>query len=269
MNKVFRRTVLVSALLTTAVVQAGWGDLLKSAEQGLQGVTGQSSAAEAVSGLTSGQIDAGLKEALSIGAERAIALLGKTDGFLKDKSVRIPLPDTLDKVAGVARSMGQNELVDEFELTVNRAAEKAIPETLDIVKQVVEGMTLKDAQGILNGSDDAATQYLRKKGGPKLIKRIKPLISEATDAVGATSAYKNLVAVGQDQLGGVANSLGGTLGSLGQMAGGMVDSGSLDLDSYVTDKTLDGLFLKLAAEEKKIRKDPVARSTDLLKQVFK
>jgi hypothetical protein len=117
-------------------------------------------------------------------------------------------------------------------------------------------MSLEDARGILNGGDDAATQYLREHAGPQLRDAILPLISQATDSAGATSAYKALKAQADGMLGG--------MGSLG----GLVDTGSLDLDGYVADQTLDGLFLKLAAEEKQIRENPVARTTDILKSVF-
>jgi hypothetical protein len=119
-------------------------------------------------------------------------------------------------------------------------------------------MTLEDARGILSGGDDAATRYLREKAGDSLSNAIRPIVSRATDEAGATAAYKRLVASTQ-------SSLSGSLGGLGGLLGGQVN---LDLDDYVTDKALDGLFLKLAAEEKAIRTNPVARSTELLKQVF-
>lgn len=252
-----RALLLGTALLFALPAQAGFQDLMKSAggllddAGGLPGLGGGKTA----TGLSNAQIDAGLKEALSVGAERAVALLGKNGGFLNDKSVRIPLPGVLGKVAKTARTLGQGQYVDQFELTVNRAAEQAIPKTLDIVKQTVRDMSLQDVQGILNGGDDAATKYLREKAGPSLSKAIRPIVSQATDEAGATSAYKKLVA-----------STSGSLGGLGGLLGG--SQPDLDLDSYVTSKTLDGLFLKLAAEEKAIRTNPVARSTELLKQVF-
>ena len=243
------QTITIISLLATGTAMAGLGDMLKgSADQYLKG----GSTNTAVSGLSQGKIDAGLKEALSVGAERAIDYLGKPGGFLNDANVRIPLPSGIDKIASGLRSMGQGALVDEFEQTMNKAAEAAIPKTLDIVKDTVQGMTLDDANKILNGGDDAATRYLREKAGASLEKAIKPIVSTATDEVGATASYKQLT----------ANAGGGMLGGL--LGGGS----SLDLDSYVTEKTLDGLFYKLAQEEKAIRENPLARSTDLLKQVF-
>lgn len=252
---VSRSFILSLAVFLAVPAYAGFQDLMKSAggllnnSGGIPGLAGSSG-----STLSDGQIDAGLKEALSVGAERAVALLGKSGGFLNDKSVHIPLPGVLGKVAKTARTLGQGRYVDEFEQTVNRAAEQAIPETLDIVKQTVSNMSLQDVRGILSGGDDAATQYLREKAGDSLRTAIRPIVSRATDKAGATAAYKNLVGSTQSSLGGLGGLLGG--------------QPNLDLDDYVTGKTLDGLFLKLAAEEKAIRTNPVARSTELLKQVF-
>lgn len=252
-HRSFRPYLLVSLLFAGGIGHAGFDDLLKSAG-GLMDKT--PAAASVGGGLSDGQIDAGLKEALSVGAERAVGLLGKPGGFLNDSQVRIPLPGALDTAAKGLRAAGQGSYVDEFETTVNRAAEQAIPETLDIVKRTVAGMTLEDARGILAGGDDAATRFLRERAGPSMREAVKPIVSRATDSAGATGAYKSL----KQQ----ADGMTGGLGALG----GLVDTGSLDLDGYVTDKALDGLFTKLALEEKAIRTNPVARSTDLLKQVF-
>lgn len=245
----FVKILYIASLLVSGASWAGFSDMLKdSASQYMQG----GNATSAAGSLSQGQIGAGLKEALSVGAERAIDYLGKPGGFLNDANVRIPLPSGIDKLASGLRMAGQGALVDEFEITMNKAAETAIPKTMDIVKDTVTDMTLDDATKILNGGDDAATRYLREKAGPSLEKAIKPIVSQATDQTGATASYKQLTA-----------SAGG--GMLGGLLGG---GSSLDLDSYVTEKTLDGLFYKLAQEEKAIRENPVARSTDLLKQVF-
>ena len=248
-------SLLVGFGLPAGVVHAGFDDLFKSAGDLLQqapAVSGGTSTAA----LSQTQITAGLKEALSVGARRAVELLGQQGGFLDDASVRIPLPGMLETAAKGLRAAGQGEYVDQFETTVNRAAEQAVPQTLDIVQNTVSNMSLEDARGILDGGDDAATRYLREHAGPQLREAILPLVSQATDSAGATSAYKALKAQADGMLGG--------MGALG----GLVDSGSLDLDGYVADKTLDGLFLKLAAEEKLIRENPLARTTDILKTVF-
>lgn len=230
----------------SGVGHAGIKDLLKQADELINSNTATSSS----SNLPASRIDAGLKQALTIGAERAIALLGVRGGFLNDKAVRIPLPGMLKSVGKGLRTLGQGKYVDEFETTVNRAAEEAIPQTLAIVKKTVMNMTLQDVQGILNGGDDAATRFLQKRAGDSLHTIIKPIVARATAKTGATAAYKKL------------------MGKAGDNLGGLLNTQSTDLDDYVTGKTLDGLFLKLAAEEKKIRRDPVARTTDLLRQVF-
>ena len=126
----------------------------------------------------------------------------------------------------------------------------------DIVQDTVRNMSLEDVRGILEGGDDAATQYLRQHAGPQLREAVLPIVSSATDSAGATSGYKAL----KGQADGAIGGLGGL--------GGLVDTGSLDLDAYVADKTLDGLFVKLAAEEKAIRENPAARTSDILKTVF-
>ncbi len=250
MRRVVWTIGLLAAVGTTPVSGAGLGDLMKSADDLLKGGASTESAATLGGNLSDSQIGQGLKQALAIGAERAVALLGQPGGFLNDPAVHIPLPGMLETAGKGLRAVGQGNLVDEFETTVNRAAEEAIPQTLDIVKRTVSEMSLDDVRGILNGGDNAATSFLRERAGDDLHTAILPIISRATDQVGATTAYKSL----EDQ---VSGSVGGLLGT-----------SSLDLDGYVADKTLDGLFLKLANEEQRIREDPVARSTDLLKSVF-
>jgi len=249
MQRKERSALLLGLLLAWGAAEAGFDAMLKQASDQFLGGKGTTEGATAA--LSESDIGAGLKEALSIGAERAIDFLAKPGGFLDNDKVRIGLPGSLDTIAKGLRMAGQGALVDEFETTMNRAAEAAIPKTLDIVKQTVADMTLNDARKILSGGDDAATRYLREKAGPALAEAIKPIVSKATDQVGATAAYKKLT----------ANAGGG-------MLGGLMGGSSLDLDGYVTDKTLDGLFLMLAEEEKKIRTNPIARSTDLLKKVF-
>jgi predicted small secreted protein len=261
--------VLVAALavvLSAGATASGFGDIFKSigsAVDSAQPLGGGTATSAAASSLSNSEIDAGLKQALSVGAKRAVELLGKNGGFLNDPSVRIPLPGVLQTVGKGLRAAGQGQYVDQFEQTVNRAAEQAIPKTLDIVQRTVQNMTLDDVRGILGGGDDAATEYLRRHAGKSLREAIEPIVAQATDSAGVTAAYKQMMA----QYGG---SLSGSLGALGGLLGG--GSGgtpqSLNLDDYVTGKALDGLFLKLATEEKAIRENPVARSTDLLKQVF-
>lgn len=254
-SKLFYFAMSAGLAVAFGGAQAGFDELYKSAGGLLKDVPGVSATGTAAS-LSDSQISAGLKQALSVGAERAVKLLGGQGGFLNDPSVRIPLPGMLGSAAKGLRSAGQGQYVDEFETAVNRAAEEAVPQTLDIVQNTVTNMSLEDVRGILSGGDDAATQYLREHAGGQLREAILPIVSSATDSAGATSAYKALKSQADGLLGG--------LGSLG----GLVDTGSLDLDGYVADKTLEGLFVKLAAEEKQIRENPAARTSDLLRTVF-
>lgn len=249
----FSRTGIAAAaaaglMLATQGLNAGWQDLVKPIGDVLN-KGASSTAGSPVASLSQQEMSAGLKEALSVGIERAIDLLGQNGGFLEDSSVMIPLPGMLQKVGSGLRAAGQGELADEFIATMNHAAERAVPETASIFSDTIKNMTLQDAQGILQGPDDAATQYFREHSSGRLTQAISPIVKQATEQAGVTSAYKNMI---------------GNTGFLG----GLVDSSSLDLDQYITDKTLDGLFLKLAAEEKQIRANPLARSTDLLKKVF-
>ena len=253
-SKLSTLVLFAGLVVSLGPASAGFHDMFKSAGDLLKGAAGVSSGGAAA--LSDAQINDGLKEALSVGARRAVELLGRQGGFLDDASVRIPLPGVLGSAAKGLRAAGQGQYVDDFETTVNRAAEKAVPQTLDIVQNTVRNMSLQDVRGILEGGDDAATQYLRKHAGPQLREAILPIVSSATDSAGATSAYKTL-----------KSQADGALGGLGGL-GGLVDTGSLDLDGYVADKTLDGLFVKLAAEEKAIRENPVARTSDILKTVF-
>lgn len=243
-------TILIALLAGGATaVNAGWQDTLKgildSGEQSESASTQQQGA-----GLTDQEMNSGLLEALAVGIERAVDLLGSPGGYLNDPQVRIPMPDQLQTVETVLRTFGQDELADEFIETMNTAAEKAAPKTLDIFMDAISQMTVEDAYGILTGPDDAATQYFRRTAGPAIVEAIQPIISETTDQAGVTSAYKNVVDQGS------------------AMSGGFLDLSSFDLDQYVTEKAVDGLFIKLAEQEQLIRTNPVARSTELLQKVF-
>lgn len=240
-----------SLLLIVPTVNAfDWGGLLKGAMDSTSATaSGENPGDSGVEALSVGEISSGLKEALDMGVDVAISLLGQTNGFMGNDKVRIELPEYADMAAQGLRAMGQGQYVDDFELTMNRAAEQAVTEVKDIFVEAISAMTIADAQQILQGPDDAATEYFRRVSGDSLRTRIKPVVAEATDRTGVTMAYKNML-------------------SRADMFGGFVDPGSLDLDNYVTEKTLDGLFYMIAQEEKKIRENPLARSTDLLQKVF-
>ena len=223
----------------------------------LRSITGHTQARQD-SNLTEGEVVSGLKQALSKGTTHAIKTLGRKDGFWGNPDVRIPLPARLRGVASLARRLGQGAKVDAFQLSLNRAAEKAVPEVADLFGDAIRRMTLKDAMGILHGGDHAATDFFRRTEGPRLAARIRPIVSHATDSVGVTRRYKALVS-GEE---------GGALGSALALAGQSGREKDLDLDTYVTNEALDGLFKTIGEEEKAIREHPAARTTELLRKVF-
>lgn len=203
-----------------------------------------------------------LKEALAKGAESAVRQLGVPGGFLTNLNVKIPMPPGLQKVEKTLRTLKQEALADEFVTTMNRAAESAVPAAATVFTDSIKQMSIADARAILAGSNDAATQYFRRTSTNALQKQFLPIVKKATDAAGVTAAYKAMLA----KVGPAASVAQGLGGSFGKSLG--FDAASLDLDSYVTARAMDGLFKMVAEEEKRIRENPVARSTDLLKQVF-
>lgn len=241
--------LLALALICTlsGSANAGWFDELQKTLGQVQPSPATTTAV--TTALSDEQVVRGLKEALSKGTQAAVAQLGKDGGFLNNLDVKIPLPDELKKVEKLLRSLGQDKYADQFVATLNHAAEKAVPEAATIFADSIAQMTLADAQSILKGPDDAATQYFRKTSEAKLKERFLPIVKTATDQAGVTSAYKKLM----QKAGPTAQFLG---------------AGATDLDGYVEGKAMDGLFKMIAAEEKRIRQNPVARTTDLLKQVF-
>jgi len=199
-------------------------------------------------GLDTETVTAGLKEALTVGSQNAVKIVSQTDGFFKNPAIKIPLPEKVQKVEKPLRKIGLGKQVDEFILTMNRAAEKAAPPAKDIFIGAIKEMTIVDALNILKGGDTAATEYMRSKTHDKLYGLFKPTVSKAVMDVGVTKAYQQLVDKSKKSR--------------------LIKDESLDLDHHVTSKALDGLFFMLGQEEKKIRKDPVAQVTDLLKKVF-
>jgi hypothetical protein len=216
--------------------------------------------AQTLGGLSQEQIASGLKEALGKGVQQAVASLGKEDGFLKDLNVKIPMPESLVKVEKTLRSLRQDKLADEFVTTMNRAAEQAVPEAAAVLGDSVKGMTVADAKVILTGTNNAATQYFRRTSETNLHARFLPIVKAATEKAGVTSAYKRMT---EKASGGV-----GGFGGLGALGGNVLGIQTPDLDDYVTRKALDALFLKIAEQEKLIRENPVARTSDLLQKVF-
>ena len=200
--------------------------------------------------VSNADISSGLKEALFQGVKNAVDDLGRDDGFLANTRVKIPLPKSLQKMEKTLRFAGQGERIDEFVEAMNRAAERAVPEATDIFLDSIKQMTITDARNILlSGEDDAATEFFRRTSEQKLRQKFRPIVEDFTEQVGVTQKYKQMM---------------GNYGFLGRVVG--QDAG--DLDGYVTEKALDGLFTLIADEERKIRRDPVGRTTSLLRKVF-
>lgn len=238
--------------LAPAAAQAGWlEDLQRKWEEAQSAKPAGTSAPGlgAAAVLSEEDMVKGLKEALSRGTREAIARLGREGGFLNSPDVKIPMPDELQKVEKLLRQLGQAKYADQFVATMNHAAEKAVPEAATLFADAISRMSLADARSILKGPDDAATQYFRKTSEARLKERFRPIVQAATDQAGVTASYKKLM----QKAGPLAQYLG---------------KDATDLDGYVETKAVDGLFKLIAAEEKRIRQDPLARTTDLLKKVF-
>jgi hypothetical protein len=196
------------------------------------------------------EIDQGLKKALSTGVDVAVRTLGRPDGFLSNPRVKIPLPSNLQKMEKGLRAVGQGRRVDEFVASMNHAAEKAVPVAIDVFLNAIRQMTFNDVRNILfSGQDDAATQFFRRTSEETLRGKFRPIVEQFTAQVGVTQKYKAMV------------------GRYG-FAGALLGQDATDLDGYVTQKALDGLFLVVADEEKKIRRDPLKQSASILRKVF-
>jgi uncharacterized protein DUF4197 len=199
------------------------------------------------SGLSDNKIISGLKQALQISTTRAVAVTGRPDGFLKNDAIKIALPPRLETVGRGLRFIGLGSKVDELEVGMNRAAEQATPKAKQIFLAALKKMTFDDARHILTGSDTAATDYFKRTSTPDLTTAFAPIVHTSMQRVGVVGQYDRF---------------------LQTAPGGAALATEFDLDKYVVGKTLDGLFYMLGEEEKKIRKNPAAQTTQLLKQVF-
>lgn len=231
--------------LSASAGSIGLQDLMKGATQALESSGALKSGGEAA-GMD--EIIQGLKEALQIGSEQAVSLASQADGFYKNPKIKIPLPGAVQKVETLLRGAGFASQVDAFDLSMNRAAEQAAPEAKALFLDAIQGMTITDAQKILKGRENEATLYFEEKTSGRLKEIFKPAVHQSMSEVGATRSFQTL----NDQLKSIP--LAGSL--------------SFDLDQYVTDGTLKGLFALVAEEEAKIRTNPTARVTDLLQKVF-
>lgn len=224
----------------TGPAVAQWDKLLK----GLGGGEGSAGA-----GLSEAKIGAGLKEALQVATEKTVSLTGKTDGYFSNQAIKILMPEKLRTFESGLRTVGYGGQVDELVLGMNRAAERAAPQAKVIFFDAIGAMSFDDARKVLNGGDTAATEYFRGKTTPQLTTAFRPVVEQSMNHVGVSRQYKDLV---------------GRFDSIP-----FAKSQAFDLDGYVVDKGLGGLFTVLGEQEKQIRTNPTARATDLLKEVFK
>lgn len=243
-------TIALAACQSTANAQDWW----TKAQQAVQSNTGQSILGtlggnnSSVSSLSTSEISAGLREALKIGTSNVVGQLGTANGFNLDPKIHIPLPSTLAKVDSALSAVGMSSLTDDLELRLNRAAEAATPKAKELFINAISQMTITDAKNILTGPQDAATQFLRRAMGPQLAQSMQPIIQQAMAQAGAIKAYDSV------------------MGRYSQIP--FMPNVKADLNNYVTDKAMDGIFYYVAQEEAAIRTNPAARTTDLLKKVF-
>jgi len=230
---------LVLALFLSTFAAAQLEDILKKADASLEH--------RDTSGLSDSKIVAGLKQALEVSTRKAVAITSRPDGFLKNENIRIPLPPKLQTVGKGMRLLGMGESVDELETGMNRAAEQASPQAKQIFLAALKGMTFDDARHILTGGDTAATEYFKRVSSADLTTTFAPIVHTSMEHVGVVQKYDRVIH---------------------NAPGGSVIASEFDLDKYVVAKTLDGLFYMLGQEEQKIRKNPAAQTTAVLKEVF-
>jgi Protein of unknown function (DUF4197) len=198
--------------------------------------------------LSNADATGGLKQALNEGSVAAVAKLGTENGFFGNPKVKIPLPPSLQRVEGAMRAIGMRRQADELVLTMNRAAEAAVPEAKPLLVDAVKKMSVQDAKGILTGGDTAATEYFKRTTQSELAKRFLPIVKKATDRVGLAQQYNSIAAQGS--------------------ALGLIKEDQATIEGYVTTKTLDGLYYMIGEQEKAFRQNPLAASSDIVKKVF-
>lgn len=198
--------------------------------------------------LSDGDAASGIRAALERGAESAVGLLGKSNGFLGNPKVKIPLPGMLKKAAKLLKATGQGDTVDELITAMNRAAEAAVPQAKDLLVSSVKSMSVQDAKKILGGGGTSVTDFFAEKTRVPLQGRFLPVVTKATEKVGLAAQYNDVA---------------------GKAAGmGLMKAEDANIQQYVTTKSLDGLYLMIGEEEKKIRQDPIGTGSNLLKKVF-
>ena len=247
MKRLNWKPIMIAGALLFPVSQASAGFMDQIG--GLIGSTGtEKPAASTMTGLSKSDMVAGLKDALRVGSNNVVGKLGKTDGFNADPKIHIPLPESLQTVKSTLSAIGMGGMMDDLELKLNRAAELATPKAKRIFGNAIREMTFDDAGKILNGPDDAATQYFKGKMSAPLSKEMRPIVKKALNQAGAIQAYD---------------------GVMGQYkAVPFVPDVKANLTQHVVDLGMAGIFHYMAEEEAAIRKNPVKRTTSILKKVF-
>ncbi|WP_276366677.1 DUF4197 domain-containing protein [Chryseolinea sp. H1M3-3] len=233
LRRIFLFTIVVLGITTSATGQITFKKLKKALDEG---------------SLSTEEVAQGLKEALTNGVSKGSDLVSQVDGYFKNPEIKIPFPPEVKQVESRLRQIGLGSEVDKFVLTLNRGAEDAAKEAKPIFVEAVRQMTIQDAWSILKGEQDAATQYLKKSTSALLKEKFKPIIQNSLNKVNATKYYGDLV------------------NSYNRIP--MVQKVNPDLDEYATDRAIEGLFVMIAKEEKNIRENPLARTSELLKKVF-
>ena len=243
------KKVILVALLTVITTQGNALDFGSIFEKLGDSVKGSSSTTSSgVSALSESETSDGLKAALNQGVAKAVDMLGSTDGFFGNKEVKIPLPESLQKIEKGMKFVGMGKQSDELVLKMNRAAEAAVPEAKALLVDSIKKMSLTDAKAILTGPEDAATQYFKRTTSAQMADKFLPIVTKATEKVQLAESYNKYAGMGAKF--------------------GVVKEEDAKIEQYVTNKALDGLYLMIAKEEAAIRKDPLGQASDLLKKVF-
>lgn len=245
------RRLVLGAIIVATPFAAAAQSLLDQGKGLLDKAEGGTSSGASGASLSQNEIGAGLKDALKVASKRVVSRVGKVDGYNGDPAIRIPLPETLQKIQGPLKSVGAGGMLDDLQLKMNRAAEQAAPKALNIFVDAASKMSITDARAILTGPQDAATQYFKRTTTDSLTKSFRPIVDGTLSQVGAIKTF---------------NGVKSQASSLPFGAGQEVSS--FNLTDFTVGKALDGLFHYLASEEAAIRSNPAARTTDLLKKVF-
>lgn len=258
------KTILLSLPL---LLCAGWQNALQSVVE----TSSTQKTSTSSTGLSQDYTSKGLKEALGLGVNQAISLLGKEGGFLNNSAVKIPLPSSLQSVAKIAEKAGGKAYVEDLVKTMNTAASKAVPKTADILGKTISNMSMEDAKSIASGKNTAATDYFKSKSSTKLLEAIMPIIKESAKDSKVLSSYQTLTGLYQSNKGSIPG--GNLLGQASSAAkslgmGDALPNEDEDIETYIGRKTLDGLFYMIGEKEKALRANPLSSGSKVIQDIF-